>query len=479
VTLASPASSLDALIPPDEAGNAVDRWTVAEHVAVLGALICVLWPVALAEGGREAGSAAMLALACSAAVVATRPWRHLTGRAWVLAPLVALVALAVLPLTGVGRNGAVAALGYGACVALLVAVASYARTPARRATVAAVLCAGGVAQFAWALVPWWGGGDPSVPMVGTYYWHNQLAVALLLPALLGASLAVGGKRPWRSAGWVAAPLAAAGVILSTSRATAACLVVGWLAVLTVAIVASSQRRQALVRGLAVTLLAVGVTVVLPGPPLFATSAAPFSGAAARSAEGETVATNTTYRSEFWREALLVARAHPVVGVGYGRVSIEAVPLVPSSWAFSPLAHSAPLQALGDGGLLLGGPVLVGLGALVLGLLRRVRPRPAGGADHALVAGASVAALALVAHSMVDTDWTYPGLAAQFGAVVGLALAARRPADVDRSPSGAVRGRVVLVSSALLVLALVTGAVAAWGQPFHVIDRQSVTGKAHL
>jgi O-antigen ligase len=479
VTLALPEPSIDALGSVETAGVGTARPSRAdliEHVTVLGALLWLVWPATVAEGGRDAGSAAFLAVPTLAAVVATRPWRHLTGPTWLLAPLVAIAALVVLPLTGVGRGGAVAALGYGLCAALLFAVAAYARTPARRATVAAVLCAGGVAQFAWALVPWWGGGDPSRPMVGTYYWHNQLAVALLLPALLGACLAVAGKRPWRSVGWIAAPVAAAGVVLSSSRATLLCLVAGWVAVVAVAVFASVHRRQALVRALVVTLLALSVTFILPGPPLFSVSSSPFSAAAARAAAGETVDANATYRTEFWRESLVVVREHPLAGAGFGRLSQEAGPLVPSSWALSPLAHSGPLQALADGGLLLGLPVLAALVAIVLGLLRRLRPRGAGAADHALVIGGALAGLALVAHSLVDIDWTYPGLAAQLGVVVGLVLATGRTRSGEKAASGP--GRAIALGSALLVLALAAGAVAAWGQPFHIIDGFSVTGGAH-
>jgi O-antigen ligase len=479
VTLAPPETSVDTSLRPAEAGGPVDRWATAEHITVLGSLLLVVGPVAHAGGGRDAGAAGWLAVTLLPALVATRPWQRLTGRAWLLAPVVALAALAVLPLTGVGRAGAVAALDYVLAAALVVVIAAYARTYARRATVAALLCAGGVAAFAWALVPWWGGADPSHPMVGTYFWHNQLAVALLLPALLGASLAIAGRRPWRSAGWIGAPLAVAGVVLSTSRATTLCLVAGWVLVVLIAILTSSARRKAVVRAVAVTALAVGVTLVLPGPPLFSTYSSPLSGAATRAATGETVTANTTYRTQFWREAVSATQAHPLVGVGYGRLADEVSTLVPQSWARSPLAHSGPLQAFADGGILLGLPVLIGLGFVVLGLLRRVLPK-----DDPLVSAAAVAGLALVAHSLIDTDWTYAALTAQFAVVVGLALAVRRPSTSGQpsepaQPAAASRPQVVpLVGTVLLGLSLVVGAVAAWGQPFHIVSTSASSGEAH-
>ena len=478
MTLALPEPSIGDVGSADAVGSVGtaegSRSSVIEHVVVIGALGCLLWPATVAAGGRDAGSAAFLAIPALLALVVTKPWQRLSGAAWLLAPLVAVVALVVLPLSGVGRGGAVAALAYGLTASFVVTIASYARTPARRATVATLLCAGGVAEFAWALVPWWGGGDPAKPMVGTYYWHNQLAVALLLPALLGVGLAVAGRRPWRSVGWVSAPLCVAGVVLSTSRATILCLAVGWVAVVGVAVLSSAHVRAALLRAALVTLLAGTVTFVLPGPPLFSTSSSALSGAAARSAAGETVDADAAFRTQFWRESVAVLRAHPVSGAGYGRLSQAAGPLVPSSWARSPLAHSGPLQALADGGLLLGLPVLAGLGAVVVGLLRRLRPRRATGSDHALVVGASIAALGLVAHSLVDIDWTYPGLAAQLGVVVGIVLASPA-ARADRSPAGS--SRWALAAMGVLAAALVIGAVTAWSQPFHIIDGFSVTGKA--
>ena len=445
----------------------------------------LVWPATVASGARDAGSAAFLAIPVMLALLVTRPWRRLSSRAWLLAPAVAVAALLVVPATGVGRNGAVAALAYVLAPAFLLAVAAYARTPARRVTVAVVLCAGGVAEFAWALVPWWGGGDPARAMVGTYFWHNQLAVALLLPALLGLALAVSGRRPWRSVGWVTAPVCAAGVVLSTSRATLLCLAVGWVAVITVALLASTRRRAAVTRALVVTLLAVGLSFLLPGPPLFSTSASPLSGAAARAAAGETLDANATYRTEFWRESAAVFSAHPFAGAGYGRMSHAADGLVPTGWARSPLAHDGPLQALAEGGLLLGLPFLLGLEVVGLGLLRRLRLRGRTGPDHVLVVTAAVAGLGLLAHSLVDIDWTYPGLLAQLAVVSGLALAvgtspqaSKTEPDVAADDAPAPASRAVALSTGVLVLALAVGTAVAWSQPFHIIDGFSISGEAH-
>jgi O-antigen ligase len=438
-----------------------------EHGLVAALLLLVVAPLAHAGGGRDGGAAAWAALLVVPALVVTRPWARLPARGLVLVAAVVVAALLVLPLSGVGRAGAVAALTYGVALGTGVVVAAYARTPARRAAVAGLLCAGGVAQFAWGLVPWWGAGDPTQPMVGTYFWHNQFAAALVAPALLGLALAIAGRRPWRSAGWVAAPLGVAGVVLSTSRATLGLLVLGWLAVVAMSWWRAEPGRDRSgvgARALVATLVAVGLTAVLPGPPLFATSASPLAGANARSASGETVDANGAYRTQFWREAVVVFREHPLAGAGYGRIAADAGGHVPATWAVSSLAHSGPLQALGDGGLLLAVPLVLLLAGTALALLRRLRPRgdPDGAdmVDRALVPASVVASFALALHALVDIDWSYPALAAQAAAVAGLALAL----PAGRRAGSRAGGRIAV---AALAVALVAGSAVAWGQEFHI------------
>jgi O-antigen ligase len=270
------------------------------------------------------------------------------------------------------------------------------------------------------------------------------------------------------------------VVLSTSRATLALLVVGWLAVVALAWWSAApgrDRSRVGAAALVATLLAVGLTALLPGPPLFSTSASPLAGASQRSASGETVDTNSTYRTQFWREAVLVFGQHPLAGAGYGRIAADAGGQVPVGWAVSSLAHSGPLQALAEGGLLLAGPLLVLLAGVGLALLRRLRPRgdladPSDeGADRILVPAAVVTSAVLAVHALVDVDWSYPALAAQAAVVAALALAVpvRRTAhtavpDPEPHPRAALAG---VVAVAVLLGALGAGSVAAWGQPFHI------------
>ena len=159
------------------------RAPLTEHLVVLASVVAVVGPLARSGGGRDAGALAWSAPLVLVALAVTRPWRRIDPRGLALVAAVAVAALAVLVLTGGGRAGAVAAAGYGSAPRLRCRRTAYARSRTRRAVVAAVLCAGAVAQFGWALVPWWGGADPSRPMVGTFDWHNQYAAALLAPAL--------------------------------------------------------------------------------------------------------------------------------------------------------------------------------------------------------------------------------------------------------------------------------------------------------
>ena len=434
---------------------------------MLGAVAFVVLPFAHAGGGRDAGWAAAAALAVALAVAVTRPWTRVGRLPLVLAAALAGLSLSVLLTTGVGRAGSVAALAYGLAAGLFVAVAAYARSSSRALAVAGVVCVGAVAQFGWALVPWWGGADPSRPMVGTYYWHNQFAAALLAPALLGLALLLDGRPMWRSLGWVTAPLSVAGIVFSTSRATLACLVVGWVAVGALGLIQAKGKRAVLGRAVIASAASVGLVLLLAGPPLFTHRVSPWSGTQDRSTSGETLQSNGTYRTQFWREAVAATADRPMTGVGYGRLAEASGPLVPETWAHSSLAHSGVLQAFADGGLPLGAATTAAIAALVVALIGRVRRSLIAPEGRGLVGPASaVAALALLAHSLVDADWSYAALAGVFGIVAALGVSGMT--TTETTP-----GRLRLGAAAVLVAALAVGAVAAVGEPFHINVAASV------
>ncbi len=330
-----------------------------ETLLVLPAVLWWAFPLTHATGGRAPFGLAVELLLLLVAAAATRPWRRLPHTVPLLGGVLGVCAVAVCALSPTGWAGADDAAAYAAAGLALPVAAAWARTSARRVTLAAAVVLAGLDQLSHALLPWWGGRDPSVRLVGTFYWHNPFAAYLLPAALLGLGLLVWRVRPVQAAGWVAAPACAAGVVLSTSRATLALLLLGWVVVGGAAVLAREGRLRRGLRWLVVTGVAVAVTYGLPGPPLFTHRVSPFAATAARSTSGETLTSNGGYRFQFWREALASWAHHPLAGSGYHGLIASSRPYVPIGWARSNYAHNGYLQALTDGGVLLALPFLLG------------------------------------------------------------------------------------------------------------------------
>ena len=455
-------------VPWTDRARRVWRTPLTEHLVVLGSVVAVVGPLAQAGGGRGEGALAWSVPLVLVALAVTRPWRRIAARGLALVAAVAVAALMVLVLTGGGRAGAVAAACYGTALGCGVAVTAYARSRTRRAVVAAVLCAGAVAQFGWALVPWWGGADPSRPMVGTYDWHNQFAAALLAPALVGFALVLGGRRPWRAAGWVAAPLAVAGVVLSSSRATVALLAVGWVVVARPR--AARGRRPSspwrggepgaglLRRGRGAHVPAAGPTAVqlerLPVRRCLRPGGRGGDAGPERHVPDRVLAgVADRVRHQPGGRGRLRPRRRGGPGAGPERLGR--------------LAAGALRTAAGPGrGRSAAGPATVGAAG------RRARSpccdgcagRPVRGAGRRTPCSSAPRrwrACCSACTRCIDTDWSYPALAAQAAVVAGVALAARRTIR-RRSAAGA-------VAVAVLAVALVAGGIAAWAQPFHISD----------
>ena len=283
-------------------------------------------------------------------------------------------------------------------------------------------------------------------MVGTYDWHNQFAAALLAPALVGFALAA--RRPAALArGRLGGGPARGGRRRAVHAAgpRVALLAVGWVVVLVLALLAAGDRpaRGAVVsRALVCSVAAVGLTFLLPGPPLFSSSVSPFAGASARAGAGETLDQNGVVPDRVLAGVADRVRHQPG---GRGR-----------------------LRPRRRGGLRAGSRRLGGLAA---GALRAAagagRGRPAAGACPcrccwppcsspccAGCAGRPVTrhgrrtpcssaprwwrASCSACTRCIDTDWSYPALAAQAAVVAGVALRARR--RTIRRRSAARRGR---------------------------------------
>jgi O-antigen ligase len=139
---------------------------------------------------------------------------------------------------------------------------------------------------------------------------------------------------------------------------------------------------------------------------------------------------------------------------------ESAGRVPRDWALSPLAHNGYLQALSDGGLLLGVPFLVAVlvvTALAMRLLwRAVRRRQfsLGGFVVPLVL------LAVLAHSAVDFDWSYPADLALAAVLAGLVVAQPRPPQRQKAVRLTTHRAVGALATAAAVATLVVAALAA-------------------
>jgi O-antigen ligase len=137
--------------------------------------------------------------------------------------------------------------------------------------------------------------------------------------------------------------------------------------------------------------------------------------------------------------------------------------VPKTWPLSPLAHNGYLQALSDGGLLLGVPFLLAVAFIawhvVSAVVATVRRRDF--STSGLVVPLCLGAL--LAHSAVDFDWSYAADFAVVAVLSGLVLAARwsRSEPVARPRGSRLVAAAVLVGVALLGVA----AGASWHGDF--------------
>ena len=441
-----------------------DRAAIAAHVSVAVALLFWAFALTHATGGRNPWSLTIAMPLALVALAAVRPWRVMSGRSLLLAAVVSAAPVLVCLLDPTHWFGASQAATYAYSATLFVTVRAYAGTSARRTAVLAIVLGAAVAQVAWSLIAWVGGGDPAAVMSGTFYWYNQYAAFLIAPAVIGVGVAAIGTGQLRLAGGVTAILSSAGVVLSTSRASMTLLVGGWLAAGVLAVLAGAGARNRVMTGLrwlGLAGTAALVTIALPGPPLFAHRISALASTSARNSQ-ESVGQNGGFRLTFWKQAIAVFRHHPLTGAGFDSFG-RASGLVDPQGAHSTLVHSGLLQPLSDGGLLLGVPFLLGCLLVGLGVARRVLPS-AWRADQGVVTLTALGTLAIAVHSAVDFDWTYPSLMALAAILAGVTLSwsATEPAAPDEPvPTGArttILGRLSCAALALAALVLAQQAV---------------------
>lgn len=431
--------------------------------------LCVAWlfawwagPLSGASGGRGVHTQLLVALAAIPALIGLRVWR-LPWRS-ALAALVCAVALLVCVAAPTGWAGGDAASGYVLAGAGYLGVRRFVSSEQRRVVVGAAVCLAGAYHLITALPPWLAAGNSATPLIGSFDGWNAYAAFLLPAAVIGLGLAAEGAAPWRWFGWVSGPLCGAGVVLSNSRATTACLAAAAIVLFAVSV----RRRAAVVRLLVAVALTAVVAFGLTGPPFFSHRASPLAAAEQRAATGQTLSQNGTYRTEFWRSAAQVFIHHPITGAGYHSLVPASRPYTPASWARSPNAHDGYLQALSDGGLLLGLPLLaaaVMIGASALRRIWRHLASPARESADLTVIAMSIAILGALAHSAVDADWTYSAIMMEAAFVA---------ACVVGSASATTTSRLARLTPWLAAFAGV-GALAVTAVSLHQWQRSEVGG----
>ncbi|HVE94439.1 MAG TPA: O-antigen ligase family protein [Acidimicrobiales bacterium] len=428
-------------------------------------------------GGRDPGVLPWTLAVATAALLMARPWRALQSWQLGAAAAVPAAALAVSLLSPVGWSGVDVAAAYALAAASFVTVAAYARTVGRRVALLCIVGVAGFDQLRRAFLPWWGGESPDAKMIGTFYWHNQLGIYLAAVALVGCALAVEGRGPLRAGGWALAVVAAAGVVLSTSRASMGLLLLGWLAIGLLA-ARSRPRSGAIARwaGLALTaaalLFLLTSSLFFPGSPA---STSPIAGTVARAA-GESAGSSAAYRWEFWKAAGRVVVDHPVTGSGFGGYRTAASEYLPLGMQRSPYAHNMYLQGVAEGGLLFALPLGFAAIALTVALCRRALAGTGVAAGWWSTTGPALGALVLLLHAGMDFDWVYPGLLAALAVLAGIALGSAPLAQTGSEDAEKVTAGRVL-TAVLLVLAL--GATAGARRQQGLTSRLAAADHARL
>ena len=210
-----------------------------------------------------------------------------------------------------------------------------------------------------------------------------------------------------------------------------------------------NRRQAAIASIGGLLAAFLVFTALVGNPVTWIDEQISEVSSSDSSYGEVSGSRFTYggglnRLDFWDVALGQAADAPLTGEGAG--SFRSTYLVEGDGSEAPRnAHSLPLEALGELGVVGLGLLCLGFGAAVVAALRsrRLGPEAALLSTVALV----VAAVALT-QAAVDWSWYFGGQIAPLFALLGSAAA---PAALAFDPLGSRVRRGVAVAAGLLSL----------------------------
>jgi hypothetical protein len=454
--------SVEPAAPADvERAAAPARWRAALILVGLGAW---WWPVAMAFGGRDAGAVTLGLLLLASALLAARVWRLPKRHLLALVPgLLAAAAVLWMPTRGDGLDEAAVWLSAG-----LVYLAA-AGWLAQRGSVWLLLAPVGVGAVIQLWTGWWawfGIGGSTSPMVGTFYWHNQLGAFMVAVSVTAATIVVHGRaldRPWVWGSAAVAALAGAGTIFSASRACVALLAAA-LVLLAITCIRVPRRLVALASVVsAIWAVAWLLTRLLPS------SAGAGEALASR---GQSAGGNAAARLDYVVAAWRIMGEYPWTGSGADSFGSTGPALVGPFPAPTQWVHNGFLQAFVDAGLVFGVAVTVAvLFVLVAGLRRLVideRLLRRGQALDPVRTGAVLGCGALTVRAAFDFDWAYPVLAALLALLSAVVLSA--PSGHEAVTQRPLPPAVAGWRGAVVALGLVLGLLSSAG-----IDAAAATG----
>jgi tetratricopeptide (TPR) repeat protein len=162
--------------------------------------------------------------------------------------------------------------------------------------------------------------------------------------------------------------------------------------------------------------------------------------------------NLNSRWTWWEEAWTLFTDEPVGGTGAGSFAVARRP-IRTNTTFATEPHNLALQFLAETGIV-GFLLFAGLvGTAGVAVVRSVRSSAA--ADETAAMALALALLAYLLHALIDYDWDFVALTAPAMVVLGVLLAAGRPA---RQPGPA---RLWAVAAILVAAVLLFSLAAPW------------------
>jgi O-antigen ligase len=289
--------------------------------------------------------------------------------------------------------------------AFIVAVVAFALDPDERAVYRGLL-AGGIAAIVVALVQDYTIAPAAIDVRGARFPRiagpldgpNQFAgyLEILLPVLLAFRL-MRGAHAILDLTFVAGLFAC---VLTFSRGGLSGLLLGCAAVVVAVVRPHAMRAFVIATAAAACVFAA------------AFGAAVMSGHAETARAGPDNFSGLGTRTDLWRAAWAMWRAHPWLGVGAGNFELEIAAYGPSGVRTH--ANSLYLQSLAEGGAVLFAATVALFATAWATLLRNLRTP--------LVVGALGATLALAAHQVVDDLFFFPKVGELWWIVLGIAAA---------------------------------------------------------